>query len=552
MKQASTPIPSPSSKRASDLDQVRDLLRSLLAEGRTEEAIDVALTMLGQLQAHNTDLVLQLAKFRREQSGRRSERIDPAQLSLLLELAGPSETSEESDRTATEEEDAALTAERDTLEAEAPLAERGQARRRRPSPALPREVTRHELSEKERLCADCGEVMPAIGVDVSEVVELVPAHFRVEEHRRVKYACGKCKSAVKTAPGPPKLIEKGLAGPGLLAHVAMSKFQDHLPLNRLVEIYYRGGFATSVSTLCGWVAAVAEEVAPIVERIRQKAFTSVLLQTDGSGLKVLDRDDPEGIRKGTMWCMVGDRRYAVFLYARDGTGEEGPWQYLKGREGYVQADASNIFDRLYNGDRAQAIEVGCWAHNRRKLRDLLESDPRVAYPLKLIAQIYRVEDLADRRHCTPEQRVELRRNRSRAITERYHRWVRRTLDMEPPSSTLAKACAYSINHWTALLRFLEDGRLSLDNNLCELQIRSLAVGRRNYLFAGSDAGAEHAATLYSLLRTCALHGIDTYAYLVDLLRKLAGGWPDRRIDELLPESWAATQVAESTEAAPVS
>jgi ribosomal protein S27AE len=206
MKQASTPIPSPSSKRASDLDQVRDLLRSLLAEGRTEEAIDVALTMLGQLQAHNTDLVLQLAKFRREQSGRRSERIDPAQLSLLLELAGPSETSEESDRTATEEEDAALTAERDTLEAEAPLAERGQARRRRPSPALPREVTRHELSEKERLCADCGEVMPAIGVDVSEVVELVPAHFRVEEHRRVKYACGKCKSAVKTAPGPPKLI----------------------------------------------------------------------------------------------------------------------------------------------------------------------------------------------------------------------------------------------------------------------------------------------------------------------------------------------------------
>jgi len=217
--------------------------------------------------------VLQLAKFRREQSGRRSERIDPAQLSLLLELAGPAETNEKSDRTAAEEEDAALTAERDALEAHTPLAERGQARRRRPSPALPREVRRHELSEKERLCGGCGEVMPAIGEDVSEVVELVPAHFRVEEHRRVKYACGKCKSAVKTAPGPPKLIEKGLAGPGLLAHVAMSKFQDHLPLNRLVEIYYRGGFATSVSTLCGWVAAVAEAAA-IREQLEDPAIMS--------------------------------------------------------------------------------------------------------------------------------------------------------------------------------------------------------------------------------------------------------------------------------------
>jgi transposase len=552
MKQASSSFPNPSSKRKAELDQVRDLLRSLLSEGRSEEAIEVALSMLGQLQAHNTDLALQLAKLQRERSGRRSERIDPAQLSLLLELAGAAEVDEEADRTATEEEDAALTAEQNALEAEAPPAERSRARRRRPPRTLPRDVIRHELPEEERRCAGCGDVMPAIGTDVSEVVELVPAHFRVEEHHRVKYACGRCKDAVRTAPGPVKLIEKGLAGPGLLAHVAMSKFQDHLPLTRLVEIYRRGGYETSVSTLCGWVAAVAEEVAPVVARIQEKALTSLLVQTDGSGLKVLDRDDPEGIRKGTMWCLVGDRRYAVFRYARDGTGEEGPWQYLKGREGYLQADASNVFDRLYNGDRAQAVEVGCWAHARRKVRDLLESDARAAYPLKLIAQLYRVEDLADRRGCTPEQRLELRRSRSRGITERYQRWIRRTLEKEPPSSALAKACAYSLNHGTALLRFLENGRLPLDNNLCELQIRSLAVGRRNYLFAGSDAGAEHAAILYSLLRTCALHGIDTYAYFVDLLRKLAAGWPDRRIDELLPESWAAAQSVRSADTTPVS
>lgn len=521
------------------LEQVRELLRSLLEEGRTDEAIDLALSLLERLQSNNTELVLELAKLRRERSGKQSERIDPGQLSLMLQLASVSDREETEDRAATEAEDGLLSREREASVTEGSEPERGRARRRRPSRALPREVIRHELPEEDRRCTGCGEVMGSIGDDVSEIVELVPAHFVVEEHHRVKYACGRCKDAVRTAPGPAKLIEKGLPGPGLSAHTAMSKFQDHVPISRLVEIYRRGGFETSSSTLCGWIEAVAAEVRPVVDRIEEKAVASYLVQTDGSGLKVLDRDDPEGIRKGTMWCLVGDRRYCVFRYARDGTGEEGPWKYLAGRKGYVLADASKVFDRLFNGQRAEAVEVGCWCHGRRKLHELVETDVRVAYPLKLIGQLYRIEDLADRRGCTPEQRLELRRSRSRAIVDRYHRWARRTVEGEPPESTLAKACAYSINHWTALTRCLEDGRLPLDNNLCERQIRTLAVGRKNYLFAGSDAGAEWAATLYSLLRTCALHRIDTYAYFVDLLRKLASGWSQLRIDELLPESWAA-------------
>jgi transposase len=521
------------------LEQVRSLLRSLLQEGRNDEAVDLALTLLQQLQANNAELALELARMRRERMGKRSERIDPAQLCLLLQLAPFTDQVEAEDRAATEAEDESLTRDQETAEAEVPAAERRRARRRHPSPRLPREIIRHELSEEERRCTTCGEVMGSIGEDVSEVVELVPAHFVVQEHHRTKYACGRCKDGVQTAPGPDKLIDKGLPGPGLLAHTAMSKFQDHAPISRLVEIYQRGGFETSSSTLCGWIEAVAREVRPVVDRIEEKALASYLVQTDASGLKVLDRDDPEGIRKGTMWCLVGDERYCVFRYARDGTGEEGPWKYLEGREGYVLADASNIFDRLFNGKRAQAIEVGCWCHGRRKLHDLVESDVRVAYPLKLIGQLYRVERLADIRGSTPEQRREIRQSRSCGITDRLHHWLRRTLEGEPRESALAKACAYIINHWCALTRFLEDGRLPLDNNLCELQIRSLAIGRRNYLFAGSDAGGEWAATLYSLLRTCALHGIDTYAYFVDLLRKLAAGWSQLRIDELLPEAWAA-------------
>jgi transposase len=524
-----------SAKTKVDVKDVGARVRSLAEDGRLDEAIDMIQAMLNALQTQNSELALRLMRLQREQAGRRGERIDPAQLSLMLELLGEAASTDE-DRAATEAEDARLNAERAALDA--PPADRQTPRRRRPSKALPRTVITHELPPEERTCPRCETPMPKIGEDVSELVELVPAHFLVEEHRRAKYACRTCKETVVTAPGPDKVVEKGLAGPGLLAHVVTSKFEQHLPLTRLVEIYRRGGLETSVSTLCGWVDATARELRPIVDRIADRLFHSTLLQTDGSGIKVLDRDDPEGIRRGTMWCSVGDRRYVLFRYTRDGTGEEGPWKHLAGREGYLQADAANIFDRLYDGQRARAIEVGCWAHARRKLHELVEVDLRVAYPLKLIAQLYRIEDLADRRGASPPDRLKLRRERSQAIIDRYQRWVADTASREPPASNLAKACAYSANHWEALTRFLQDGILPLDNSRCEQQIRSLALGRRNFLFAGSDAGAENAATLYSLLRTCALHDVDSYAYLVDVLRKIASGWPQHRIDELLPENWS--------------
>jgi transposase len=525
----------PTSK-SHDLAAIRELLQSLIAEGRADEAIEAALSMLSQLHQQNTELMLKLTQLRRERSGRRSEKIDPAQLTLLLELCG-------------EEPD-------DEQDGEEPLDEpigddtatvRRRPRRRRPPKELPREVIRHELPTEERLCRTCGESMRHIGDDTSELLELVPAYFRVEEHRRAKYACPRCKETVKTAPGPDKLIEKGLAGPGLLAHVVQSKYEDAVPLQRLRKIYARGGVDLSVSTLCGWVGVIADEVRPVVELLDEQARASYLVQTDGSGLKVLDRDDPEGVRLGTMWCYVGDRKYAVFRYARTGSGEDGPWKYLGGRQGYVQADASSVFDRLYNGKCANATEVGCWVHARRKLHKLVDSEPRVAYPLELIGKLYRVEHVADARGLGPEERLALRQQRSTSILARLKRWLTKTAAHEPPESALHKACAYSLNQWEALTRFMHDGRLGLDNNLCELQIRSLAIGRKNYLFAGSDAGAERAAILYSLMRTCALQGVDSYAYLIDIINKLAAGWPASRIAELLPENWAAARAAQPEE-----
>jgi transposase len=521
-------------KKDADLTAVRELLISLLAEGRSDEAIEAVLAILSELREQNTELMLRLAQLQRERSGRRSEKLDAQQLSLMLELVA-----EQLDDTE-DEDDEGLEIE---TEAESHERPRRKPRRRRPSKELPREVIRHDLSASERVCTSCGDEMASIGDDVSELVELIPAQFVVQEHHRAKYACSRCKDEVRTAAGPAKLIEKGLAGVGLLAHVVQSKYDDHLPLNRLQEIYRRGGFEVGVSTLCDWVGAVAEEVKPIVDRIIDKIASSHVVQTDGSGLKVLDRDDSEGIRKGTMWCYVGDRSYVAFRYSRTGTGEDGPWTHLASREGYIQADAASVFDRLFNGQCANATEVGCWAHARRRFHKLKDTEPVVAYPLKLIGKLYRVEHSADGRELSHAQRLSLRQSQSAGILDRLKRWLVKTAASEPPESALHKACAYSLNHWEALTRFLEDGRLSLDNNLCELQIRSLAVGRKNYLFAGSDSGAERGAILYSLLRTCALQGVDTYAYLKDILEKLADGWPANRIDELQPDAWAATQQA---------
>jgi transposase len=517
-----------------DLKTIRDLLRTLITEGHTDEAIEMVIAMLAHLQEHNCELALRLEQFRRERSGRRGEKIDPAQLTMMLALCA--EGGEEDDVDSEPDEDEAI----DGVEEE-DSPRRRRPRRRRPPKKLPRDVIRHELSVQERTCSTCGKEMPHIGDDVSEILELVPAQFRVQEHRRAKYACPSCKETVKTAPGPAKLIDKGLPGPGLLTHVVVSKYNEHTPLYRLSRIYERSGVDVPVSTLCGWVAAVADEVKPIVDRLWDRVVNSHVVQTDASGLKVLDRDDPEGIRKGTMWCYVGDGEDVVFRYAPTGSGEDGPWQHLQGRQGYVQADAASVFDQLYDGKQANATEVGCWAHARRRFYKLSDTDPRAAYPLKLIGKLYRVERLADARGLAPEARARLRRERSTTILDRLKLWLIKATGHEPPQSVLHKACAYSLNQWDALTRFLEDGALALDNNRCESQIRSLALGRKNYLFAGSDAGADRAAVMYSLLRTCALQNIDGYAYLLDVIQKLADGWPARRIDELLPSAWAAAQ-----------
>jgi hypothetical protein len=236
---------------------------------------------------------------------------------------------------------------------------------------------------------------------------------------------------------------------------------------------------------------------------------------------------------------VGDEHNVVFRYTPTGEGAQGPWEFLAGRTGYVQADAASVFDRVFNGRVASAVEVGCWSHARRKVAELRDTDGRVAYPLKLIARLYRLEHRADAQGLSPDKRVALRQERSRPVLEKLRRWWAATHGSEPPASDLAKAAAYMTNHWVALTRFLQDGRLKLDNNLGEQQLRAIALGRNNFLFFGSHREAERTAVLYSLTRRCALQGVSPLAYPTDVLRKLAAGWPQSRMDELLPGNWQA-------------
>ena len=522
--------------------QIRAAAQALLADGKTEEAVDYSLAALSGVLKKMTELELLLAKLRRQQAGVRSERISPEQLALLLEQMQQLEPPEPT-KTMSEAEarnDALLEHQIEETEKQARGGRR--ARRRRQSwqaRQIEREVHEVDVPAEDRICAGCGREKRRIGEDATRTLEYIPAHFKEHEYRLSKYACGTCKDGVTRAEGPAKVIERSSADASVLAQVVVSKFADHTPLHRQHRIYERSGVDIPVSTLSDWVAGVGDRVLPLVDVLAARVLRADVVRTDATGLKVLDPTSPENIERGTVWCYVGDDRDVVFRYTPTGEGATGPWQFLAGRSGYIQADAAGVFDRLFNGQEAKAVEVGCWAHARRKFVALAETDFRVAYPLQLIRRLYRLEYLADLQELGPEERAAMRGERTREALNSLQRWLLVTVVDEPPSSELAKAANYCVNHWTALTRFLDDGRLSPDNNLCEQQLRDVALGRKNYLFAGSHDAARRIAALYSLMRTCAQHGVPPLPYLTDVLRKLASGWDEDRLEELLPDRWQA-------------
>jgi transposase len=406
---------------------------------------------------------------------------------------------------------------------------------RRPLPAeLPREV--ETIAPKQEACPDCGGKLRLLGEDVSEVLEYVPARFKVIRTVRPKLSCA-CCSRIVQEPAPNRPIDKGLAGPGLLAHVLVAKYADHLPLYRQSEIYAREGVELDRSTMADWVGGASRTLRPLVEALKKYVLSAEKLHGDDVPVPVLEPGNGK-TKTGRLWTYVRDDRPAGsdaasavwFAYSPDRKGEH-PASHLKNYRGILQADGFAGFNRLY--ETGAIVEAACWAHVRRKFFDLHQghASPVAKEALERIAQLYGVEK--EIRGRSPDERREARQARSRPLLDTMHAWLKTIMSKLSKKSELAKAIYYALERWPALGVFAADGRVEMDNNAAERALRTVAIGRKNYLFAGSDAGGERAAAIYSLLGSAKLNGIDPEAYMTAVLRCIADH-PINRIEGLLP------------------
>jgi transposase len=414
---------------------------------------------------------------------------------------------------------------------------RGHGRRRLPK-ELRRERIEYELSEAERQCPNCSQSMPRIGEEVSKRMEFVPASVVVIEEVRAKYACS-CGCGVKTAEKPAQPIEKGLAGASLLAQVAVSKYADHVPLHRQEGIWRRHGVELSRKTMCGWMRQTAELLAPLYERMKEQVLASKVVQTDDTPVPVRDPALPK-TRTGRIWTYVGDADHPVTVYDYTATRKrDGPDEFLGEYQGYLQADAYTGYDAIYTAPERGVVEVACMAHARRKWYEARSSDlARAMTALAYIGLLYKVERRG--RGLRGEERRALRERYSEPVLEEFHGWLERQRGQVLPKSPEGVALNYALSNWQALRRYARDGDLEIDNNAAERSLRGMAVGRRNWTFFGSDQGGKTAAVLTSIMATCQRVKIDPFAYLRDVLGRIAAH-PIKKLDELLPANWKPAQ-----------
>jgi transposase len=414
---------------------------------------------------------------------------------------------------------------------------------RRPLPEnLPRERVVYPVATA---CPCCGGALHKLGEDVTEMLELVPRQWKVIEHVREKYSCRSCER-ITQPPAPSHPIARGRAGPGLLAHVLFAKYGLHLPLTRQSTTYAREGIDLDVSTLAGWVGASAATLMPMVETIQAHVLAAQRLHADDTTVPVLDVGRT---RTGRLWTYVRDDQpfagadppAAVYFYSPDRAGKH-PEEHLASWSGLMQADAYAGYHRLYDAGRRPGpiVEAACWAHARRKFFDLarLSKAPIALEAVTRIDALFAIEREINGR--PPDARGTVRQERSRPRVEALGSWLREHHAKLSPHSQLAKAIAYSLNSWDAFMRFLDDGRLCMSNNAAERALRCVAVGRRNWTFAGSDAGGHRAAAIYTLIETAKLNEVDPQAWLADVLARLQDH-PARRIAELLPWNWKFQQ-----------
>jgi len=471
-------------------------------------------------------LKLLVEKLRRTIFGKKSEKIVVQLEQLELEL---------------EELETAQAAAETTADAVRPEAAPKVRPKRKPLPAhLPRQAVTH--TPEHECCPDCGGSLKQFGEDVSEQLEYVPESFKVIRHVRPKFACTACERVVE-APAPSRPIERGLAGPALLAHVLVSKFCDHQPLYRQSEIYARHGVEIERSTLAGWVGGSSALLDPLVDALREHVLAGRKIHADDTPMPVLAPGTGK-TKTGRLWTYVRDERPAGekiapavwFAYSEDRKGEH-PRAHLKNFKGALQADAYAGFHHLYEG--GAIYEVACWAHCRRKFYEIHTAHPSpiTTAALGRIGALYGIEEQI--RGKPADFRRQVRQFRARPLLDDFRTWMEKSLRQLSPKSETAAAIRYALSRWRALTRYVDDGLLEIDNNPAERALRCVALGRKNYLFAGADSGGERAAAIYSLIGSAKLNGLDPELYLRSVLAQIADH-PISRIAELLPWNLADT------------
>lgn len=501
---------------ASTSDDLQTQLREALAViAQRDEQIAEMATVGAYRAARIKVLEAQLAAMNRALYGRRSEQLDPAQRQLFEE--------------ALEEDIVAMQTELETLK-ESPSVPRRQPKRLPLPEHLPRVEVRHEPASCA--CAQCGNALTSMGEDVTEQLDCKPAEFFVRRHIYPKYACRACET-VTTAPSEASVIERGRPAPGLLAHVLVSKYADHLPLYRQQQIYQRSGVELARSTLADWTGAAGVALMPLVDAMKADLLQRSVIHADETPVSLLDPGAGKAARAYLFaYCATDGAPITTFDFCTSRSGEHAK-RFLGAFRGHLVVDDYSGYKALFTEG---ITEVGCWAHIRRLFFELhaAKASAHAEPALRQIAELYRIE--AQINGLDPPERLARRQREARPVLDAFGQWIDQLSANVSPNSGLAKALAHTRKRWPALVRYVDDAALPIDNNPVERSIRPIAVGRKNWLFAGSKAAGERAAAIMSLIATARQNGYEPYAYLKDVLTRLPTH-PDRRIAELLPHRW---------------
>ena len=520
-----------------DPAKLRAMIAALEAENAAMRAETTRLTAV--LKAHEAlvqALQIRIAKLQRQKFGASSEKIEREieQLELALEAL---EVAASAAREPEEEP-----------EAEPAVAEPAPMRRKpKVSEATPRERI---VLDPGDACPACGGELRLVGEDMSEILELISARLKVIETARPKKSCRRCEKITQT-PAPARPIPRSMAGPGLLAHILVSKFDDHLPLYRQNEIFARMGADIPASTLVDWCGQGVRVLSPLVARIRADVMTADRLHADDTPVRVLDRSKRleglgKGVKEGRIWTYLRDDRPwggtappgVAYFFSPDRKSAH-PHRHLAEFSGILQADAYTGFKALYEPDATGVVrirEAACWAHLRRDFHDVwIGTKSEIAREaLDRIGALYDIE--REITGCSAEERRRVRQTRTRPLAEDFKAWSEAQLGRVSGKSALAKAFRYALHRWPSFTLFLENGRVAIDNNPVERAIKPVVIGRKNWLFAGADAGGETLAEAMTIIESAKLSGHDPEAYLADILARI-GDHKINRLDELLPWNW---------------